>query len=258
MKSKQYRIALLSFIFILCGCMSQASYAPFTMKSAQKNNVNNDVLDRYKSQSLKGEIFESYAKDDLMSTLIKNVRWANGELKLPDQLQSTITQIYDQAKQENAKQKALERLELAKVNTNVFTPKMTTYGLDCVGCKSINGRGGTAMGIQLDFNLGVLQPDGSWASGIKYGNYNIIAADKKIPMCSIIMIEGHGYYGLGLTPEQPIYAMVLDRGGAIKDNHFDLYIGSQQAHAVSYAQKPNPKATILRLGGQVGRGCALE
>lgn len=134
---------------------------------------------------------------------------------------------------------------------SVFFPKTTTYGVDCVGCSGeTTGSGGTATGIRLDVNLGVRQSNGSWQQGITYDGYYIVAADKNIPLGSIIEISDHGYSGAGLTPGVPFYAMVLDRGGGIYNNHLDLYAGSEKQGTLSInSSMHHPKATIVSVGG---------
>ena len=102
-----------------------------------------------------------------------------------------------------------------------------------------------------------MQPDGTWRSGIRYGDYFIIAADRSIPMCSIVKISDHGLSGEGIILHQPIYAIVLDRGGGIQGNHFDLYVGKQFNSPVYRIEQGNPKAQIIRYGGQNGSACAL-
>ena len=113
------------------------------------------------------------------------------------------------------------------------------------------------MGIALDASLGVMQPNGEWKAGIQYGGYYIIAADPSIPMCSIFKISNHGLSGAGIKVEQPFYAMVMDRGGAIQGNHFDLYIGLQSANPLQRIYVSTANAEIIRYGGNNGQGCAL-
>ena len=70
-----------------------------------------------------------------------------------------------------------------------FFPRTTTYGVDCIGCSGeISGEGGTAAGVKLSNTNGVLQPNGTWKQGIKYGDYYIVAADRSIPMCSVCLL----------------------------------------------------------------------
>ena len=85
------------------------------------------------------------------------------------------------------KKKEQERLKrMEKESSQAFSPKITTYGVDCYGCGGESGRGGTSLGVALDLTLGVQMPDGSWQPGIRYGNYYIVAADPSIPLCSIL------------------------------------------------------------------------
>lgn len=140
---------------------------------------------------------------------------------------------------------------------NLFFPKMTTYGVDCIGCRGeTTGEGNTGMGIKLSVANGVLQADGTWSSGIKYGNYYMVAADNVLPLCSVLEISNHNYSGEGLTPGEPFQAIVVDRGGGVKGSHLDLYVGSQKSGKVSKSGSRSPKVEIKRVGGRNGSTCA--
>ena len=131
-----------------------------------------------------------------------------------------------------------------------FFPRTTTYGVDCIGCSGqYSGVGGTAAGVKLSVSQGVLQPNGTWQSGIKYGDYYIVAADRSIPIGTVLEISNHGYNGFGLVSGQPFYAMVLDRGGGIWENHLDLYAGSEKIGGLHIDYSVHqPKAKIVSLG----------
>ena len=68
-------------------------------------------------------------------------------------------------------------------------------------------------------------------------------------MCSIFKISNHGLSGAGIKVEQPFYAMVMDRGGAIQGNHFDLYIGLQSANPLQRIYVSTANAELIRYGG---------
>ena len=139
-----------------------------------------------------------------------------------------------------------------------FYPKITTYGVDCYGCHvSEDGYGGTSVGVSVGLHS-VRQPDGNMQEGITYGGYYIVAADPNIPLCSIVTIYDHGFSGDGLQEGIPFQAIVLDRGGAIKGAKLDLFKGSEQVHNISINRAySNPKVVIERVGGRVGRACAV-
>ncbi|MGL5978564.1 MAG: 3D domain-containing protein [Erysipelotrichaceae bacterium] len=141
-----------------------------------------------------------------------------------------------------------------------FDPRMTTYGVDCVGCYvNDDGVGGTALGVKLSLTQGVMQNNGSFQSGIKYGNYYMVAADPSIPLCSVVEITNHGYSGDGLQAGVPFRAIVVDRGGAIQGAKLDLYVGSEKQNNVSVNYSiNNPHVTVLRVGGKISaRQCAV-
>ena len=54
-----------------------------------------------------------------------------------------------------------------------------------------------------------------------------------------------------------IYAMVMDRGGAIQGNRFDLYIGLQSANPLQRIYVSTANAELIRYGGSNKQGCAL-
>lgn len=146
-----------------------------------------------------------------------------------------------------------------------FRPSFSRYGVDCEGCRGeFTGVGNTSIGIKMDVSKGVQQADGTWKQGITWEGYYIVAADKSIPFCTILEISNHNYSGEGLSPNQPFKAIVLDRGGAIKNNRLDFYVGSESwiNKNVKVVSKKTPIAKIVRLGGLIKKNgkmsCKLE
>lgn len=135
-----------------------------------------------------------------------------------------------------------------------FNPNFSRYGLDCVGCKGQYTKvGNNALGIKLDGTKGVQQADGSWKQGITWEGYYIVASDPSIPLCSILEVSNHNYSGEGLNPNEPFYAIVMDRGGAIKNNRLDFYIGLEGNlnKNVKVVSQKTPVARIVRVGGVI-------
>ena len=140
-----------------------------------------------------------------------------------------------------------------------FNPKFSRYGLDCVGCSGqYTKTGGNALGIRLDGTKGIQQADGSWKQGITWEGYYIVASDPSIPLCSILEISNHNYSGEGLNPDEPFYAIVMDRGGAIKNNRLDFYIGLEGNlnKNVKVVSQRTPVARIVRVGGVIRKNGA--
>ena len=127
-------------------------------------------------------------------------------------------------------------LEVASTITPLatYTGRITAYGPDCYGCTS----GRTASGqYVLEGNIYYNDPT--------FGNIRIVAADKSIPFGSIIRI-----IGLSIS-EDPILAIVLDRGGMIgfaegKHSYFDLLYKSE-ADASTFG-RPTATFELLRSG----------
>lgn len=272
MESKRIKFALIICVFALYGCVSTSSVGIKedinTVKF--KQNTSSDVL--HTNLMIKGDesiealAFQAYDPVQDSNPLFNELRNEKGVLLVKSGIEQFTQHMNSNLKQERQKQLEIEKKrkekqkleKMEKESKSSFSPKITTYGVDCFGCGGEDGSGGTAVGIKLDINQGVLMPNGTWQQGIKYGNYYIIAADPSIPMCSILKISNHGLSGSGITPEKPYYAIVLDRGGAIQGSHIDLFIGSENSGAILPVKRTVPKAEIIRVGGKDGsRSCAL-
>lgn len=239
MNLKRIKFAFFISVFILCGCASASNVA-----------VDYDI----ENPVVQSELLPMGEDIQLISLN------SCGELRTAAALKEKGAPIKEKyrrlAEEERKRQEAIRKQKEKEART--FYPYTTTYGVDCYGCESVNGRGGTAHGVVLDVNQGVLV-DGTWQPGIKYGPYYIIAADPSIPMCSIIKIENHGLSGAGLSPDKPYYAIVLDRGGAIHGNHLDLYTGSESVPIITKVKKTQAVAEIIRYGGSNGYGsCKID
>lgn len=177
--------------------------------------------------------------------------------KLVDQssVQESFKNIMAVSEAEQYKvEKPVEEPEVPETTTladggDTFEVYATLYGVDCYGCNvREDGSGNTAIGVQLNPSVGVMQSDGTWLEGLTYDGYYIIAMDPSIPFYSIVEISNHGLSGMGFSPDVPIQCMVLDRGGAIYDNHIDLYIGSEQNVNQIHYDGSQAVARILRYG----------
>lgn len=124
-----------------------------------------------------------------------------------------------------------------------FNAKVTYYGVDCYGCyMDSSGQGYTASGVRVS-TTGVYQ-NGSWVPGITYKGYYIFAAGRQYAYCTIIDIYNHGIVGQGISPDTPIRGIVLDRGGGVSGNHFDVFIGNQRSSGVRHV-RANPQAQVV-------------
>ena len=147
-----------------------------------------------------------------------------------------------------------------------FYPYYSRYGVDCKGCSGEDdGVGVFAMGVRYDKDKGVRQWDGTYKQGITYEGYYIVATDRSIPFCTVLEITNHRWEGSGIENNVPFQVIVLDRGGVIQGNRFDLFIGLETDMQIGYGKwktKEKTKATIVKFGkltynslGQ--RGCKL-
>ena len=252
------KFALFIIVFVLYGCASGSRSQTMDLASTQNlqtSNQTNAISTTSRTYGLRSvdndvRAVRLFANDEVSSAKVSSLyqaRDAKGKLHAQQAMKDYSAKLGSKIKKDVEEKKA-----------RTFQPYTTTYGIDCYGCNYVNGRGGTASGVALDSNLGVRMPDGSWQPGIRYGKYYIVAADPSIPMCSILKISNHGLSGSGISVNEPYYAIVLDRGGAIHGTHIDLYIGLESSGAIRKVQNTTPSAEIIRLGGQTGAGsCAL-
>ena len=146
-----------------------------------------------------------------------------------------------------------------------FNPKFSRYGVNCYGCSGQkSGHGNFSVGIGADVEKGVRQYNGKYKKGITFEGYYIVASDPSLPLCTVLEISNHNFKGMGLKPGGPFYAVVLDRGGAIKNNRLDFYIGDERIYndLVKYSGRRKPLATIVYFGKRRNdssgkRSCAL-
>lgn len=112
-----------------------------------------------------------------------------------------------------------------------FTGQMTAYGPDCVGCT-----GKVACPPRQDVrNNNIYYQDAT------YGQVRILAADKRIPCGSIIKIQNLTF------SEEPVYGIVLDRGGVIVGNIIDFLV-AKEADSYEIGRQRNIQFEIIRWG----------
>lgn len=114
-------------------------------------------------------------------------------------------------------------------NPQSFTGTMTGYGPDCVGC------GGK---VSCQPRQNVLNGN-IYYSDSNYDRLRIIAADSNIPCGTIVQISNT------IQSTEPIMAIVLDRGGAIKGKKIDLLFASEKEAGPT---ERDVKFDILRWG----------
>ena len=241
MKLKRKSLAFLIMVLILSGCMSDVS-----LGTIENSNITN-VLTPSLGQN-------NQAKQEVTNIAYENFVNASAYTKMGNKVVgnasfvgalSKLVELSDVDQYEPEEPVVEEEPE----DTSVFYPRTTLYGVDCYGCNvRDDGTGNTATGVLLNPNIGVLQSNGSWLPGITYDGYYIIAADRSIPFYSIVEISNHGLSGMGFSPDVPIRAIVLDRGGAIAGAHIDLYIGSETYINQIHKASTQPVAKIIRYG----------
>lgn len=270
MKVKHRIFGLFMAVSTLCGCTSSvAFYADDLVLQQQTANTSDfQVVKETVVSVSSNEMPEMvYAEYDGQEGLPWIASYVEGT---PEMTSEEYLVTYDANGVELSRTKVLNSLEVIPAVApkmqfggsvsvgSEFYPKITTYGVDCQGCHvSEDGYGGTSVGVSVGLHS-VRQPDGNMQEGITYGGYYVIAADPNIPLCSIVTVYNHGYSGDGLQAGVPFKAIVLDRGGAIKGARLDLFKGSEKEHNIAINRAySNPKVVIERVGGRVGRACAV-
>ena len=86
---------------------------------------------------------------------------------------------------------------------------------------------------------------GSHSAKLSYngGSYYCLAADPSIPFGTIIKITNHN---LGI--ESTAYGIVVDRGGAIKKNHIDIFNGTEAGKYFKGGTSNNTQFEIVSVG----------
>lgn len=164
----------------------------------------------------------------------------NGEVK--NQVRVTYENNKVVKKELLASQVTVEKTDTIVANGTVqpgayFTGKLTTYGGDCKG-----GNGKSSSGISLSPTSGV---QGSHSAKLYYRgqSYYCLAADPSIPFGTIIKITNHNY-----SIESTAYGIVVDRGGAIKKNHIDIFNGTEAGKYFKGGTTSNVRFEIVSVG----------
>lgn len=118
---------------------------------------------------------------------------------------------------EITKEPVAKTFEVGSVTTGqVFTGKLTSYGADCIGC-------GTRTAAGLYVTINGVKNEGKATLTYNGTEYYVLAADPQFPFGTIVKISNHSY-----NLPDPLYGIVLDRGGAVKGTTMDIFSGSQR------------------------------
>lgn len=124
-----------------------------------------------------------------------------------------------------------EASEFGSTTPITFTGQLTAYRPNCVGCT-----GKVSCPPRQDVTNGNIYFNDS-----TYGKIRIVAADSNIPCGTIVQISNVSF------SSEPIIAIVLDRGGAIKGNIMDFLVTENDDMDIVGRQK-NVKFETLRWG----------
>ncbi len=112
-----------------------------------------------------------------------------------------------------------------------FVGKITGYGPDCKGCG-----GNSACRPRQNFQNGNI-----YFNDASYGKIRVVAADRSLPCGSVVRIHNISIYN------EPIIAIVMDRGGGVKGKHLDLLFETEKNMQGMHTQS-NIQYDILRMG----------
>jgi len=112
---------------------------------------------------------------------------------------------------------------------DVFYANISHYGPDCIGCIGITASGYDVRNNNIYYN------------DKEYGKVKIVAADRTMKFGTIVRMN---------IDNEPVLAIVLDRGGAIGFNkkfQFDLLCESEKT-SYELGIEMNSKIEVLRIG----------
>jgi 3D (Asp-Asp-Asp) domain-containing protein len=127
-------------------------------------------------------------------------------------------------------------IEIGMGNPENFTSDMTGYGPDCVGCR---GRVACPPHKKISY-------DNIYYYDSDFDELRIVAADRTVPCGTIVEISGFRTTKF-LPDNNPIRAIVLDRGGAIKGKKLDLLFRTEK-ETLTFGYQRNINVQILRWG----------
>ena len=203
-------------------CINVLTTKEVIFKENENTNVQNYIayneiiIDEIVEESNEEKIIEKEKVDEIKIETKKEEVKTNIEEKQP---------IVEEIKKEEIKD-----------NDNIIETligTMSGYGPDCYGCTSNRVASGYYVG---EGNI--------YYEDKTYGKVRIVAGDKKYPLGTIVKI------GSNNVSNDPIIAIILDRGGAIGINKkftFDLLFASEK-EAIKYGVSKNISFEILRLG----------
>lgn len=256
--------ALVVVLFALNGCVSASPKMLDEKENMNQKTVlktsNDFALAQYKDTVVESEVIP--VPEKITQYDESGVSWLSYEMPgsqgyretvynvVKNRFNQTIKKEVDLSQSKLVEAVAPVHLEGSTVrNDAYFQAKTTAYGVDCYGCNLYNNDYGfTASGIQLSMSKGVKQSSGAFKPGITYDGYYIVAADKSLPIGTILEISNHSYSGAGLTPGVPFYAIVADRGGGVRGPHLDIYVGSQRNPQAMRTGKRSASVKIVSVG----------
>ena len=138
----------------------------------------------------------------------------------------------------NIDYQTFENEQLASYQESIYTPissfnaELTGYGADCEGCSGILA----CAPITNVFEKGIYFEDAT------YGTVRVVAASREYPCGTIMRFKNKK------LDDEPIIAIVMDRGGVIVDNRLDLLTESE-AYSEKYVGRIyDLKVDVLRRG----------
>lgn len=148
---------------------------------------------------------------------------------------STMALFIDKEEEQRlAEEEALKKEEALQTYLwsalDSYTGDLTGYGPNCVGC---SGR--------LAWKGYDVRNGNNTFEDKTYGTVNIVAASSNLPFGSIIKFD------CKRISDEPVIAIVLDRGGAITGSKID-FLAPSEAYAAKYIGRSKITYDVLRIG----------
>ena len=240
---KKYKFLLIIILVIFCFSFINKSSSESETLLTYVGNTNlynykeiylslnkslDDIRSRYDKKGLDNITKEiNLLKDTIYKQeLLKKVNKISSEIDYYNKMNNIKKNNPDKLTNINMNKKNYKVLETLKGN-------ITAYTAYCSGCGGYTGSGQYIGGGNIFYE------------DKEFGTVRIVAGDSSYPYGTIVRIKGLYYFN-----QEDVYAIILDRGGAIGKNRwalFDLLFVSE-SNANDFGVQRNIECEILRLG----------
>ena len=185
------------------------------------NSIKNEAFVNAEENVIKVDETEKEKQEENNNTLEIQDEKTNETyiVEIPEEIKQEETHIVEEPPVQNTN-------EMSQDYAGGFNGYLTHYGPDCAGCGGI-----TASGYDVRNTI--------YYNDSQYGQLRIVALSRDYPLYTVIRMNN--YKG------GEIYAIVLDRGGAITGDRIDLLVSSE-AEASNLGVQSSVSVDIIRWG----------